>query len=282
MIAQLVSAVVRAILVVIVIATPSLLIPAVTPDAAVVVMLVALAAGVFTFSEYASTYPGLIEFRDAPPFNRVRVICIFITLFTLSLIVRASGDAGPITVILNATGLVLAHALDFQYSPLWLLQVFLPSDTTAAELTMLRTLGGMSFLIGLITLAVFAILMRLHGWPNRQTQFNVWVNLPTFDPTAGGDVVTRLIRDSRVNLILGLVMPFLMPVLASKGVAHLGHAATSSPQLMVWMITLWSFLPVSLFMRAMAMHRIAVMIVARRKQVLQDVAEEEEAGLLPA
>jgi hypothetical protein len=279
-IAQLSSAVVRAIFVIVVICTPALLIPAQSPDSTQVVMLVALFAAIFTFSEYASRYPGLIEFRDAPPFNRVRVIGIFVTLFFLSLVAGPSEGAGTLSLVINATGLVMAHALDFTYSPLWLLQVFLPDNATQADLTMLRTMGGLSFLIGLVTIVVFAILMRLRGWPNRNTSFNVWVNLPTFDPTAGGDVVARLIRDSRINLILGIVLPFLMPVLASFGIGHMDVSIGGSPQLMVWMVTLWSFLPVSLLMRSMAMSRVAHMITERRKQVVRNMAEQGE--LAPA
>ncbi|RFU14200.1 hypothetical protein DZD18_03185 [Rhodobacteraceae bacterium W635] len=274
MIAQLANAVVRAILVLIVICTPSLLLPARSPDSATVVMLVALFAAAFTFSEYASRYPGLIEFRDAPPFNRVRVIGVFATLFLLSLVAGAPDAPQTLTLIVNATGLVLAHALDFSYSPIWLLQVFLPENASRTDLTMLRTMGGLSFLVGLITIAVFAILMRLKSWPSRNSSFNVWVNLPTFDPTAGGDVVARLTRDSRVNLILGFTLPFLMPVLASYGIENLDVSIAGSPQLMVWMVTLWSFLPVSLLMRGLAMGRIAHMITERRKQVVRDLAEQ--------
>jgi len=279
-VAQLANAVVRAILVIVVICTPSLLLPAATPDSAQVVLLVALFAAVFTFSEYASRYPGLIEFRDAPPFNRVRVIGMFITLFFLSLVAGSPDGPETLSLVVNATGLVMAHALDFTYSPIWLLQVFLPENATQAELTMLRAMGGLSFLIGLVTIVVFAILMRLRGWPNRNTSFNVWVNLPTFDPTAGGDVVARLIRDSRINLILGFVLPFLMPVLASYGIENLDVSIAGSPQLMVWMVALWSFLPVSLLMRGMAMGRIAQMITERRKQVVRTLAEQGE--LAPA
>lgn len=276
MIAQLSSAVVRAILVMIVISTPSLLLPAVSPDSTQVVMLVALFAAGFTFSEYASTYPGLIEFRDAPPFNRVRVIGVFVTLFLLSLVAGAPEASGTLTLIVNATGLVLAHALDFTYSPIWLLQVFLPDGATQSDLTMLRTMGGLSFLIGLVTISIFAILMRLKSWPNRNTSFNVWINLPTFDPTAGGDVVARLIRDSRINLILGGLLPFLMPVVASYGIGNLGISLGASPITLVWMVTLWSVLPVSLLMRGMAMGRIAYMITERRKKLVRDMAEQGE------
>lgn len=280
MFARLISAVVRAILVVIVISTPSLLLPASTPESVQVVALVAIFAAVFTFSEYASAYPVLIEFRDAPPFNRVRVVCIFLTLFSLSLAAGATEGPHSLSLIVNATGLVVAHAIDFPYSPIDLLGMFLEDDVTPHQLTMLRTMGGLSFLIGLISLSIFAVLMRLNGWPNRRASFNVWINLPTFDPTVGGDVVARLIRDSRVNLVLGFVLPFLMPVTASLGVRHLGLTFMSSPQTLVWMVTFWSFLPVSLFMRSIAMARVAAMITARRKRLVHQM--DQNGGLVPA
>lgn len=280
MIAQLSSAVVRAILVMIVIATPSLLLPTASSDSAQVVMLVALFAAGFTFSEYASTYPGLIEFRDAPPFNRVRVIGAFVTLFFLSLIAGSPDGPETLFLIVNATGLVMAHALDFPYSPIWLLRVFLPDNATQADLTMLRAMGGLSFLVGLVTISIFAIIMRLKSWPNPNTSFNVWVNLPTFDPTAGGDVVTRLTRDSRINLILGFVLPFLMPILASYGIENLDVSIGTSPLMMVWLVTLWSFLPVTLLMRGMAMGRIAHMITERRKRLVREMADGDELAAL--
>jgi hypothetical protein len=74
---QLVGAIARALIAVVVIATPSLLIPGTTPEGTQVVTLVALALGVFVGMEYAATYPGLVEFRDAPPFNRVRILTLF-------------------------------------------------------------------------------------------------------------------------------------------------------------------------------------------------------------
>ncbi len=143
MISQLTSAVVRAILVVIVISTPSLLLPALTPESVQVVTLIALFAGIFTFSEYASSYPVLVEFRDAPPFNRVRVICLFLTLFALSLAAGTHEGPHALSLIVNATGLVIAHAIDFPISPIGLLESFLQDDTTPRQLTMLRTMAAM-------------------------------------------------------------------------------------------------------------------------------------------
>ena len=86
MISRLSGAVIRALLVVLLVATPSMLLPGVSPDGKQIVALVAIFGAAFTIFEYASAYPGLVEFRDAPPFNRIRFISLFSTIFLLSLI----------------------------------------------------------------------------------------------------------------------------------------------------------------------------------------------------
>ena len=132
MLTQLVGAVARALIAVVVIATPSLLIPGTTPEGSQVVTLVALALGVFVGMEYAATYPGLIEFRDAPPFNRVRILSLFVTLFLLSLVVSANpGEGSSLALIVNAFGLLVATALDFPFSPVQMIETHLPPGAGA-------------------------------------------------------------------------------------------------------------------------------------------------------
>ena len=72
MISRLTGAVVRAFFVILLIAAPSVILPGTTADVSQIVTLVALFGAGLTFFEYSSTYPGLVEFRDAPPFNRIR------------------------------------------------------------------------------------------------------------------------------------------------------------------------------------------------------------------
>nr|WP_216365032.1 MULTISPECIES: hypothetical protein [unclassified Roseobacter] len=266
-ISQLVGAVVRAILVLVVISTPSLLIPGTSEETTQIVTLIGLFAAVFTFSEYASTYPGLIEFRDAQPYNRVRMVSVFIALFALSVVVSA-GDVSTLSLVINATGFIIAEALDFPFSPLRVLMGQLPPDVDPRTAAEIEIMAGLSALIGLLTLSIFAILVRLQQWPNRRSAFNVWINLPTFDPTTGGDIVTRLLRDARVNIILGFALPYILPVLASVGAAQLEMSILDSPQTLVWTITAWMFLPVTMFMRGMAMGRVADMINSRRKRLV--------------
>ena len=264
-ISRLAGAATRAVLVMIVIATPTVLLTDVRPDTQQMVALVALFAAALTFVEYKAVYPGLFEFRDAPPFNRIRFLMLFGTVFCLSAIERGRTDPSTMTELIHAVGALIGLSMDFPYSPVRLATLMMASDATEAQLGAVRTAAGMSYLISLVSLAVFAIQLRLGSWPRRDRPFNVWVNLPTFDPTSGGDVVTRLTRDARVNIALGFLLPFLTP--AVVGVASVGFQPLelTSPQTLIWTITAWAFLPASLFMRGIAMGRVADMIADRRR-----------------
>ncbi|MGB5559594.1 MAG: hypothetical protein WBN04_16475 [Paracoccaceae bacterium] len=276
MISRLTGAVLRAMLIVLLVATPSLLLPGISADGKQIVALVAIFGAALTIFEYASTYPGLVEFRDAPPFNRIRFVSLFLTIFLLTVICRGTVEPTTLTQFVQAIGALIGYAIDFPYSPVRLVILMLPEDTNYAHIALVRTAAGMSYLISLVTLAVFLIILRLAGWPSQSGTFNVWVNLPTFDPTAGKDVVHRLERDARFNIALGFLLPFLTPA-AVKAAANLfGSVTLENPQTLVWTVAAWAFLPASLFMRGIAMGRVAEMIAAKRKQTY---AQAKDTGL---
>ncbi|SNS17790.1 hypothetical protein [Tropicimonas sediminicola] len=277
MLTKLTSAGVRAVLVAIVVATPSLLLPSVSGDTSQIVVLIGLACAVLTFVEYASVYPSLVEFRDAPPFNRTRYLSLFMTVFFLSVLARGQVMPNGLTMFIQAVGALIGHALDFPYSPVRLVILSLPDTATVQEVAQVRAAAGMAYLIGLLAITFFYLILKLHNWPNRSGAFNVWINLPTFDPTAGGDVVDRLNRDARVNLALGFLLPFLIPAIGKAAAELFGNAMVNEPQTMIWMVSLWAFLPLSLFMRGIAMARVADMILEMRKRTS---AAETPGGLL--
>ncbi len=278
MIFRLAGAVFRAFCVMLVIAMPSLILPGVSSDAAQIVMLIALFAAALTIFEYASTYPGLVEFRDAPPFNRVRFASLFVTVLFLTVISLGHIQPNETTEAFQTVGAVIGGAIDFPYSPVRLVVLMLPEETNAAQVSLVRTAAGMSYLVSLLTLAVFLIILRLRGWPRSSGSFNVWINLPTFDPTAGGDVVERLERDARFNIALGFLLPFLTPAVFKAAVSLFGTVSLENPHTLIWTVAAWAFLPASLFMRGIAMGRIAAMITDKRKLASADA----DAGLLPA
>lgn len=255
----------RAVFVILLIATPALLLPGVSQDTTQIVTLVALFAATFTLFEYASTYPGLIEFRYAPPFNRMRFVALFATVFLLTVVFRGESNPTALTAFVTALGTLVGQVIDFPFGPWRLLLDSLGDTLEPAELDTVRAAAGISYVISMLMLAVFVIVMRVTKWPVSSGQFNVWVNLPLFDPTAGGDVVDRLNRDARINLILGLMLPFIVPGLARFGSGMFDPDRFLTPQPLIWMFALWAFLPASLFMRGIALKRVAIMISDQRR-----------------
>lgn len=278
MIFRLAWSVVRALFVVVFIALPSVLLPGTTQDAAQIIALVAIFGSALTIFEYASSYPGLVEFRDAPPFNRIRFGSIFISVLLLTMIARGLISPGYWSGMITDTGTLIGNIIDFPYSPVRLVVLMLPDDATVQHVDLVRAAAGLSFLVSLLTLALFLIFVRITGWPLSSGTFNVWVNLPTFDPTAGGDVVERLERDARFNIALGFLFPFVMPAIVKSASSLFAAVSLDNPQTLIWTVAAWAFLPTSLFMRGIAMARIAHMIEDKRKQAL--VGHDSEFSLV--
>ena len=261
------------------IATPTLILPAQPQETAQIVTLIALFSGVMILVEYASTYPSLVEFRDAPPFNRVRFMSLLVTVFLGAIVVRGQFETTALTEFVTAIGGLIGLAMDFPWSPVRLVIEVFPEGSDVKSLELIRALAGISYLTSLISLSIFAVLLRLYGWPARDRTFNVWINLPTFDPTAGGDVVSRLVRDARINILLGFALPFCIPLVMNSAAMLFDPSAVSSSQTLIWMIATWAFLPASLFMRGIAMGRIAEMIREQRRLSYERALED---GYVPA
>lgn len=265
-VSRLTGAIVRAVLIMVLVATPSLLMADVGTDTRQMVALIALFLGALTLVEYAATFPSLIEFRHAPPFNRIRYLSLFLTVFVLSLITRTDADPSQFTLLLQALGREMGEMIDFPYSPVRLVVLTVSADLGQVHLDQVRTAAGISYIVSLVMLALFVLIIRAGHWPARGSSFNVWLNLPTFDPTAGGDVVHRLDRDARVNIALGFLLPFLMPAVVQAATSGIAPITLENPQVMIWTMAAWSFLPASLFMRGIAMGRVAEMIREQRRQ----------------
>ena len=137
-----------------------------------------------------------------------------------------------------------------------------------------RMAAGMAYLICLIAIIAFILSIRVKGWPTRKGAFNVWTNLPLFDPTTGGDVVDRLYNDARTNVILGVLLPFIIPAVVKLASQMIDPISLEDPNMLVWTICAWAFLPASMIMRGIALARIAALIEDKRRRAYA-VAEAE-------
>lgn len=269
-IGRMTGAAARGLFVALLVLLPALVLPGVAADSTQISVLVALLAAFLTFVEYNSNFPSIMEFRDAPPFNRLRFASLFVTVLLLSMILRGATEPTLLTGALTSVGTIIGNAVDFPYSPVRLVVLMLPESANPELVASVRTSAGLAYLISLVAMTAFLILVRVMNWPARKGIFNVWINLPLFDPTVGGDVVYRLQRDARVNIALGFLLPFIIPALVKAASDLIDPITLQNPQTLIWTISAWAFLPASMIMRGLAMGKVADMIEDKRRRTYAD------------
>ena len=256
----------RALLMVMMVTTPALLVPYTDPDTIQMVMVLALVGGILTFVEYNTRYPSIVEFRFAPPYNRLKFLTLLGILVTLSLITRGQVVTSGVSEALTRIADLLGAAVDFPYSPVRLMVLILPPDADHALIMDMRRAAGVAYGASLLMIVIFLVIVRFFHWPNRSGGFNVWVTLPLFDPTGGGDVLLRLRRDAGLNTVLGFLLPFLIPAIVKVISGLYDPVSVANPHTLIWTVTAWAFLPASLLMRGIAMNRVATMIDDKRRR----------------
>lgn len=260
LVTRMFGAAARALLVVVLVILPSALLPGMDRDARVLTALIALLAGALVFIEYGARYPSLVEFRDAPPFNRIRFTTLFITAVTLSAMLAAREEPTLFNRLAAATAGMAGHLLDFPYSPVRLVVMVVGASAPPDHLVLIRSAAGMAYLLSLLSVGAFVVILRLGRWPSPDQPFNLWVNLPTFESAASRDVLAMLERDARVNLSLGFLLPFLVPAIAMFGLHGLVDPGHATSQKLVWMMAAWALVPGNLMMRGLALRQLALTI----------------------
>jgi len=154
---KLPGALARALLVIILIILPSTFMPSFGGDGAFVVMLMGLFAGFFTAAEYSVRSPSLIEFRDAPPFNRIRFCGLFFAVYALCVIFSTDSANSTFAMAFNVIGDQIGRAVDFPYSPVRLVLVMMPADTPEQVISDLRTAAGLCYVISCISLLILTL-----------------------------------------------------------------------------------------------------------------------------
>lgn len=266
MVARIIGALLRGILVALLIALPSMLLPGYTTSSGEIVALLALLGAILTMTEYSSSFPSFVEFRDAPPINRMRFVCLTLILICLSLAAKHPYEPTNLTALFAGLGYLLGNLLDFPFSPVRLVLLALPQGVSVETVFMARAAAGVAYMIALLTVASFIITVRFLNWPIANGAFNVWTNLPLFDPTTGGDVVYRLQRDGRINVMLGFLLPFAIPAFVKLAADIIDPAMLTQTHTLIWTISAWAFLPASMLMRGMAMQKIAELIEEKRRK----------------
>lgn len=275
MLSRFPAAFARALFVALLITFPSVALPVSSGDSRLAVVFLAMCAGAFTLMEYLARAPSLLEFRDAPPFNRIRFTALLISVMLVSYMLRVDYWPSPTANAADRFGAALVQILDVPFSPVRLMrQVTVDVGIPGLDIAMAKA-AAISFFFAMIAVGGFLIVALLGAWPSSSHQFNLWINLPTFDPVGRGDAVARLIHMGRVNLLIGFLLPFLLPVIitALAGVFNLGYLA--APHALIWTVTAWAFVPASLMMRGTALLRVARMVQDQRRQTVMENTDSD-------
>ncbi len=276
MLSRIPGALLRAALVGMLFAVPMFLVPGIAAKNSVVVFVLLFSGFIWTFLEYSSTYPSLIEFRDAPPFNRVRFLSLLATVYCLSLVQAYAMNPLVGSEFIHNIGVIIGYSLDLPGSPVNLMmdQFGIVGDGLP-YMTFLAS-AGIAYFASLVSIVVFVVIFYARKWPGNSGPFNVWTNMPTFDPTTTSDVVARLNRDARINIVLGFVLPFLIPACVGLSFGFVGSAPFDDSYMMIWVISGWAFLPSGMIMRGVALSRVAQMISVKRDAM---TVEDERASV---
>lgn len=266
-VSQILGALLRASLVAILITIPALVVPGVDPDTSQIVLVVALLAGLLTFMEYYGRYPSIVEFRFAAPFNRLKFLSVAAMVIALSMILQGDAAAGGVVASLSHLAGHLSSVFDVVLSPVHLVALAVPQGATDVHIELVKAAASFSYFISLGMILAFVLLVRFLNWPMGKGTFNFWINLPLYDPTRGGDVVERLRRDAGINVLLGFLLPFLIPAALIFASNTLDPIFLTDPHALIWAVTAWAFLPASIVIRGMAFYRISKLIEDKRKVV---------------
>lgn len=265
MLSRLAGAFLRAILMIALIATPSYIVPTLSVDAALMTSFISLCAGVLIFFEYNARAPSFVEFRDAAPVNRLRFCVLFAIVFAMGMILRDGYAPTTLSRAVATCASVMADFADFPYSPIRLLSLALPAGSSPDVVQTVLQLSATAYVITLVGTAILIATLYLTGWPTNGRSFNLWVNMPTFEPVANGDTVGRLSRDANISMAIGFLLPFALPAIAQFSGQFQTPAHMISDQSLIWLVTGWAFLPASLFMRGVALSFVVRSISAQRK-----------------
>lgn len=266
MLKRLLGAIVRALLVLVVVAAPAFLLPSVSQAAQEISLIIGGIAGAFTLFEYASTHPGLVDFRFAPPYNRIRFVTFAAQVIALVFLCRATSGADAFSPDVLAYADQAFSLMNLPLSPVRVAVEMIGEGASDAFRTLLGRAAAISFLMAFVSFAFFALTLWVFRWPVGRDNFNLWVNLPTFEPSSGRDVERRLFRDGTANLLIGIGLPFIIPVMASRSGGWFDPSVLENYQPLIWGAALWAFLPASLIIRGAALIKVGWLVKRSRSR----------------
>ena len=256
MLTRLAGASVRAALVAATVAVPSVMLPDVSPISAELSVLIAAIAAAFVIIEYGFSSPSLVEFRFAAPYNRCRFAILAVLLFLLVFAFRGKVESTTATLLVSTFSVASVEFWDFGLSPL---QSFLSLVKTTGPdgVDVLANAAALALSVAAIGVVFLSVIVWAFAWPLGRENFNLWINMPTFDVSGTRSALPDLRRSATMSLIFGLSFPYLAPQAALGFLGPLEPISAGNSHLMVWVIAIWCFVPAVALLRGVALVKVA-------------------------
>ncbi|MDF2231390.1 hypothetical protein P2H44_02375 [Albimonas sp. CAU 1670] len=216
-------------------------------------LLLAAAAGLYVLVEYGARTPALIDFRFAPPINRLRFALAALTLVATTACVAFAGQPGP----LGATFARFGAAMDFAFSPVRMAADIFTRASAPAPDPSVEYAAATAFCVALTCAVAFGAAIWFGPWPRLSERLNLLVNLPTSDIEDDGRGARRLTLMGAQVLATAAGSLFAMLVVGGFAVALLSPDLEISPLALVWSATIWAGAPGTMVLRGVALLKLA-------------------------
>ena len=185
-------------------------------------------------------------------------------IFVLIILCRSTSGADSFAPEVLALADQAVALVSVPLSPVRVAVEMIGEDGSELFKLLLQRAAAVSFVIAFASFLFFAVLLWFFRWPVGRDNFNLWINLPTFEPSSGRDVERRLYRDGVANVLIGLGLPFLIPVIASRSGGWFDPSVLKNYQPLIWGCAVWAFLPASLIIRGAALLKLGWLVKRAR------------------
>lgn len=235
---------------------PSLMLPDVSNNSAELAILSAAIAAAFVILEYGFKSPSLVEFRFAAPYNRFRFGILVGLLGALTIVFRHPIHITGSSIVVSDAAAMAFQLWDFPGSPIGSF-LMLAGNLDPEGQVLVATAAAVALSVTFFALVVFAFVMLAFSWPLTKDTFNLWINMPTFDQLLGDETQRNLRQSALVSLVVGLTLPYLAPQAALAFMGPLEPVTTGNSLFLIWMISIWCFVPAVSVLRAVALYKVA-------------------------
>lgn len=262
----------RAVCVAILVMLPAILLPQITQSVVEYTRIFATIMAIFVLYEYGFPSPTIIEFRFAAPYNRIKYLLLLALVVAPSLMVSAALNGQEFTGILAIIATKGLALLDFPYSPI-LIVANTFSETDTALGTVLAQAIALNLVLAFACALAFCGAVFSNLWRFGGEDFNMWLNMPTYKSYEKDSLQARLSNSAFASLLIACLIPLFGPTLADVAMVLFTFDGKMTPIVMVWSISIWTFLPAMFFMRAAALTKISMNHRINKNAHAYEVAE---------